>query len=254
MLSIFSNDCDTYEHKLISVYWTPIFDQIQDIVLILDEQLKIVQGNQSWQHFCQSDCQNLQDCLYPEDLYALIKEMHTQTGQYVQIRIINVSQALAWFEISLQRIDANQSTYWCMIARERTEYVNACEIKDAQQRMLKGVLHRLPIMLYRSRNNRDWSMEYVSEGCESITGYKENALINTPLYGQLIYPEDREHVWRNIQEALAAHTCFHIRYRLIKQNKNMHWVQEIGQGVYSDSDMVLGIDGVVFKTQSEIDL
>jgi PAS domain-containing protein len=244
-------------NELLKQHWTPIFDQLQDVVLIFDEHMRIVKANDQWFKFRTQGVGNLNMCLYPEDVYTFVKEMQSPTNQQVQVRLIDDDQSLAWFEASIQSLkiepDAQNQIgrLWCLIARERTQWMKEKSIQDAKHRMLKGILHRMPIMLYRSRNNRNWTMEYVSEGCLRITGHSELDLINTPLYGQLIHPEDREYVWFNIQQALAQHCCFHIRYRLIDKLDSIRWVQEIGQGAYSDSGMVLGVDGIIFQTQAE---
>lgn len=237
--------------------WTPVFEQLRETVLIFDEQMRILKANQAWHNFSHAGTGDLTTQLYPEDLYCFVNEMQSQLGEPVQIRLIDHRQALAWFEATIKKIElesqgaGSSRRIWCMIAREQTDLVKARSVKDAQQRMLKGILQRMPIMMYRSRNNRDWTMEYVSEGCQRITGHNEQELLNTPLYGQLIHPDDREYVWQNIQQALEWHGCFHIRYRLMDGTNHVRWVQEIGQGVYSDSGMVLGVDGIVFQTQAE---
>ena len=257
MSSVMSEIYASPQDSLLDTCWSPVFDQLQEWVILFDEQLHILKANHPWRAFEEGRAQPLNRYIYPEDLYVFVKEMQSQTKQSVYLRLINQHQSLAWIEANIQKIEIAQATttqkrqLWCLIAREQTQQVNARSLKDAQQRMLKGILQRMPIMLYRSRNNRDWSMEYVSEGCQRLTGYSESELINTPLYGQLIHPEDREDVWKNIQRALEAHHSFHIRYRLMTAQQQMHWVQEIGQGAYSESGMVLGIDGIVFQTQAE---
>lgn len=257
MSPIISDIYSLNDNVVLEQCWTPVLEQLQEGVVIFDEQMRILKANQAWHNFSHAGTGDLTPHLYPEDLYSFVKEMQSQLGKPLHIRFIDHLQALAWFEATIQKIELEPDgtssfrRIWCMIAREQTDLVKARSVKDAQQRMLKGVLQRMPMMMYRSRNNRDWTMEYVSEGCQRITGHNEQELLNTPLYGQLIHPDDREYVWQNIQQALEQHGCFHIRYRLMDGTDHVRWVQEIGQGVYSDSGMVLGIDGIVFQTQAE---
>ena len=119
-------------------------------------------------------------------------------------------------------------------------------LEFAQQRSLRDLLSRLPVMLYRSRNDRDWTMEYVSCACTTITGYTAESLLNTPLYGQIIHQDDTEQVWSQVQYAIHHKSLFHLSYRIVRADQKILQVQEIGQGLYSDSDMVLGVEGVIF--------
>lgn len=237
-------------------YWTPVFDQLNEPVIFFDDQLNILRCNAAWKNFSRNTTTILNHYIYPEDLYVFIRSMQSGFSHPIHIRLIQDAEHLAWFEVKMQKIQMMDwhvpRYFWSMMACEQTDLIKARDLKDARQRILKGILTRMPIMLYRSRNNRDWTMEYVSEGCKKITGHTEAELINSPLYGQLIHQDDREYVWNNIQEALQWHGCFHIRYRLNVAENQTHWVQEIGQGAYSESGMVLGIDGIVFQTQAEI--
>ncbi|ANF83400.1 hypothetical protein A3K93_14310 (plasmid) [Acinetobacter sp. NCu2D-2] len=257
MLSVRSEIYASQQDVLLDSCWSPVFDQLKEWVILFDENLQILKANVAWRNFDQGRLQALNRYIYPEDLYVCVKEMQSQSTQSVYLRLIHSDQSLRWIDANIQKIEVPDKSslqkrqLWCLLAREQTEQINARSIKDAQQRMLRGILQRMPMMLYRSRNNRDWTMEYVSEGCKKITGHSEKELINTPLYGQLIHPHDRDDVWHNIQLALEVHQSFHIRYRLMTAQQQTQWVQEIGQGVYSQSGMVLGIDGIVFQTQAE---
>ena len=51
-------------------------------------------------------------------------------------------------------------------------------------------------MAYRCRNDPQWTMEFVSDGCSQLTGYQASELIDnrTMAYGDIIHPDDRQAV------------------------------------------------------------
>ena len=89
--------------------------------------------------------------------------------------------------------------------RERESLTEAA-LRESQ-RVLSTLMSNLPGMAYRCANDRDWTMEYISEGCLEITGYHPEDLVRNKVisYGQSIRPEDRMQVWNEIQAALK--TC-----------------------------------------------
>ncbi len=72
------------------------------------------------------------------------------------------------------------------------------------RRQMQTLLSNLPGMAYRCKNDPDWTMEFVSKGCEALTGLKPAELI-ARTYAELIEPEDRDMVWAQVQAAI--HGC-----------------------------------------------
>jgi PAS domain S-box-containing protein len=94
-------------------------------------------------------------------------------------------------------------------------------------------------MAYRCKNDRAWTMEFVSDGCEALTGYKATDLVGagTPTYNSLIHPDDRDRVWNEIQDALRRGHSFRITYRIIAADGREKWVWEHGAGIYSGAEL-----------------
>jgi PAS domain S-box-containing protein len=115
------------------------------------------------------------------------------------------------------------------------------------QRSLSTLLSNLPGMAYRCRNDRDWTMEFVSYGCFEVTGYTRADLIGNRkiAYGQLIHPADRAGVWDEVQLALAEKKPFQITYRLTTPTGEEKWVWEQGRGVFSSEGDLLAIEGFI---------
>ncbi|MBK0062478.1 MULTISPECIES: PAS domain-containing protein [unclassified Acinetobacter] len=257
MLKLLHNVLHPHPAASIKQSWSPLFQSFSEIVLLVDQYLNIYEYNVAWINFIHIDHsdrtlipqQDFSHWVYPEDVYYFKHLLnHPQNSQY-RLRLMDGKNNLHWFEVSanyIQHDPKHNKMYWCLICSNQTERIKEQYLQVAQQRSLNDLLKRLPIMLYRSRNDRDWTMEYVSEGCEKITGYAAHQLLNTPLYGNIIHPDDEAEVWEVSQTAIRARTLFYLDYRLIRANQDILNVQEIGQGLYSESDMVLGVEGVIF--------
>jgi diguanylate cyclase (GGDEF)-like protein/PAS domain S-box-containing protein len=115
------------------------------------------------------------------------------------------------------------------------------------ERTLLALINCLPGMIYCCRNDRDWTMLYVSEGCAELTGYAPQDLVGNRrlAYANLIHPEDREQVWREVQESVAAERRFRLAYRIRTASGDARWVWEQGHGVYDAAGQLVALEGFV---------
>jgi PAS domain S-box-containing protein/putative nucleotidyltransferase with HDIG domain len=102
---------------------------------------------------------------------------------------------------------------------------------ESSRRSYTTLLANLPGMVYRCRNDTDWTMEFVSEGCQRMTGYPAEALVENRevAYGQLIHPDDRERVLQEVQAGREAGRPFQIEYRIRRQDGTHIRVWEQGR-------------------------
>lgn len=237
-----------------SEVWSPLFDQLSDIVLLLDQQGMIVQANLAWHRVVSRALPvSVLDWIYPDDQIKLQQSLFHTQPQQLRLRIVRPKFPLAWFDCSVQLVQQQSFPHlYCLIGRNITHSLTEQRRQQAQQRSLEELIQRLPVMIYRSRNDWHWTMDYVSEGCEALTGFTRHELLNTPLYGQLIYADDQHYVWEEIQFALQQHSRFQLHYRLINKAQQVFEVREVGQGLYSESGMVLGVAGVVMQSSPDV--
>jgi PAS domain S-box-containing protein len=143
-------------------------------------------------------------------------------------------------EIALAMSAASAAAQALGAARTRQQLVES-------QRTLSTLMANLPGMVYRCCNDRDWTMEFVSEGSLGLTGYTPSDLIgNQELsYAQIIYPEDRERVWQTVQDALRDEVPFELVYRIVTADGDLKWVWEQGRGTYSSERDFLGLEGFI---------
>ncbi|HVB47407.1 MAG TPA: EAL domain-containing protein [Burkholderiales bacterium] len=116
-----------------------------------------------------------------------------------------------------------------------------------QERMLKTLLGQLDGMVYRCRDDEFWTMEFVSGGCQALTGYRpEDLLFNSRIsYEELTHPEDRARVRVAIREAVVARRRFDVAYRICRPDGTVRWVSERGTGVFAPDGRLQAIQGFI---------
>ena len=123
------------------------------------------------------------------------------------------------------------------------------------QRAMANLLGNLPGMVYRCRNDAQWTMEMVSEGCLSLTGYPSAALLGnaTLSFASLIHAEDQQRVWDEVQAAVRNHARFHLEYRIRTASGETVRVWESGRGVFSASGELVALEGFIADVSEQRD-
>lgn len=118
--------------------------------------------------------------------------------------------------------------------------------------MLANLMHNLPGMAYRCKNDFAWTMIFLSEGAIDLTGYEVKDLINNNLmsYEDLIVPEDREYVRAQVVQAATNGNRFQMNYRIRCKNGELKWVLEKGNVVYANGNPDY-LDGFIIDVTSQ---
>jgi diguanylate cyclase (GGDEF)-like protein/PAS domain S-box-containing protein len=92
------------------------------------------------------------------------------------------------------------------------------------------LLSNLPGAAYRCRNDSEWSMVFISDGVEKVTGYSAAAFTGRPglSFASIILPEDRDQMHAAVAIALAQNQPFQVTYRIRTANGQIRWIWEQG--------------------------
>lgn len=118
---------------------------------------------------------------------------------------------------------------------------------DESERRLETLLDNLPGMAYRCAVDEHRTMEFVSGGCRDLTGYAPEDLVGNSrtTYAELIHPEDRRRVMREVEGAVAAGVPFALSYRLITATGEEYSVWERGRAVSDGEGGARAVEGLV---------
>lgn len=168
--------------------------------------------------------------------YELIARQNTELEDHRQHLEVLVDQRTAELTRTLDRLLAEVEE------KRRTE----AEL-DESRRRLDSLVGNVRGMVYRCRNDANWTMRFVSKGGVDLTGYRSEDLVDnrTIAYGTIIHADDRLAVWENIQTALAAGRRFELVYRIHPRQGGVKWVWEHGSGVIGKGGRVVALEGFI---------
>jgi PAS domain S-box-containing protein len=164
-------------------------------------------------------------------------------------RCIRPDGSIVWVRLIVSKLmltKDNKLSYICLIqdiTKEKLSEINFLE----SERSKKIILSHLPGLAYRCRNDKDWTMEYVSSGCLELTGYLPEALLyNKELsFNEIIAPDYREDIQRKWEYSIKNDLPFKYEYEIITAQGDRKWVYETGQGVFDKYGKVVALEGVI---------
>jgi len=133
------------------------------------------------------------------------------------------------------------------VIHDITKAVKAENDLRESERKLSTLMSNLPGIAYRCRNDENWTMEFISDGCKELTGYDPKDFIDnrTLSFNELIHPDHRERLWKEWQEAIAGDKYIQSEYPVILPNGEERWFWEKGCAVYSETGEVIALEGFI---------
>ena len=235
----------------------PLLNAIDTAVFVTDSNGKLLYVNAAWERltgFPLVDTRAMEqpDYIHPRDLDRWLRFLNArkrdpQRTTGLVLRFLTRSGSTIYLEASAQALIASGGKCQGFVGTLSDVGGRVLEegLKQASYRTLETLINNFPGLVYRCRNNRQWTMEYMSKGCEALTGYPPEAIVNNKrlTYADLIVPEDREDVWKCVQAAIRENRPFEKIYRIRTAQGEIKWVFEHGRGNFSTSGELLGLEG-----------
>ncbi len=191
---------------------------------------------------------------HPDDLQAdLVQFRRLQAGEIssysMEKRYVKPDGSHVWvyMVVSSLQLQSNHSYSHVCLVQDISKRKKAEQLLAESERSKSVLLSHLPGLAYRTKNDRDWTVLYVSEGCKELTGYEpESLLYNREVsFNDLIVPCYQEPVRKEWERVLPLHQTFTFEYEIIKADGQRTWVWETGQGFYNQAGEVLELEGII---------
>ncbi|GAB3124277.1 PAS domain S-box protein [Novispirillum itersonii] len=120
------------------------------------------------------------------------------------------------------------------------------EALRTSERQHRSLISNLPGVAFRCRPDADWSMLFISDAVETLTGWPvADFLTNSITFARLMHPEDQDRTTATVTRALEAGEPYRVEYRIIDRAGREHWVSENASGVRDENGTVEWIDGII---------
>ncbi len=131
------------------------------------------------------------------------------------------------------------------LEREIAERLQAEAAMKESEEKYRRLIKNLPGIVYRGY--QDWSVEFIDNKIEQITGYTaEEFNTRKIIWSDIIFPDDIQYVSTDFLNALKTKDQSYVReYRIKAKDNSIYWIQDRGQVVSSGKEVEY-ISGVFY--------
>lgn len=190
---------------------------------------------------------------HPEDLQADLDKFDQFkkgeiNGYIMEKRFIKPDGSSVWTNMTVSPLTGLKEAthlHLCML-----EDISIRKEKEKglieSERSKSLLLSHLPGMTYRCKYDREWTMQFVSDGCYGLTGYTPEDLINNKSsYNDIIASEYRSFIWEKWTRVIENRLPFKQEYEIITAAGERKWVLEMGEGVYDEHGEIEALEGLI---------
>ena len=170
--------------------------------------------------------------------YAMDKRYIKPDGTKIWVHVVVAPLILS---------EVHNNNYVCLI-QNINKRKEAEEALKESERSKSVLLSHLPGLAYRCKYDKDWTMQYVSEGCLELTGYEPQSLLHNRdiSFNDIILPKYRDILWEGWERMLSERESMNYEYEIMTAKGEIKWVLEMGEGVYNEDGEVIALEGIIF--------
>lgn len=134
---------------------------------------------------------------------------------------------------------------------ERQRMEKALRSSEQQYRSL---ISNIPGVSFRCLLDRDWTMLFISDAVQTLTGYSaEDFIRRRRSIADMYHPDDYQPTADQVIAAIEQGRNYTVEYRLFDREGKEHWIWESGSAVCDEQGVPRWIDGVLLdQTETKL--
>lgn len=162
--------------------------------------------------------------------------------------------------ITARFVDKEEQTHWLETAAAKIEYdrqpalLFVCQDISDQHRLVEMARHsderfrilaeNIPGVIYLCRNDERYTMLFISQAVETLTGYSAEQFLEDKIsFTDLYHPDDVVAIDAEVGSALDEQRSFQLQYRIRRASGDWRWIEEIGAGIFDEEGNLLFLEG-----------
>ena len=134
--------------------------------------------------------------------------------------------------------------------RSRKQFETLAAIQrrlQASETHYRNLVDNIPGVVYRCRNDEQWTMEFISPSIQELTGYPASDFVGNSVrsFVSIIHPDDRPYGSRVVEDSLQDQRPFALEYRICRADRSIRWVLEQGRWASTPEGEESQLEGVI---------
>ncbi len=173
---------------------------------------------------------------------SLVAVPLVKDGRYVAAFEVNDAGPRDWTANEIALVEETAERTWSAVERAHAEKA----LRESELRF-RTLVENVPGAIYRCAPSPPWTMRFISERVEEITGYPSAEFLEggARSFENVMHPEDRGRVVSEVMCALERREPYVLEYRILHADGSVRWVSETGSGAFSEGGEALWLDGVM---------
>lgn len=116
------------------------------------------------------------------------------------------------------------------------------------EEQFRSLIANMPGVAYRCLMDEHWTMLFMSDATETLTGYPVTDFIGSSpkrTFAAITHPDDSSHNWVRVEASIRSGLPFVVEYRIRHADGSWRWMWEHGSAIRDESGNVMWIDGVI---------
>jgi PAS domain S-box-containing protein len=126
------------------------------------------------------------------------------------------------------------------------KYAAESELLESE-RSKSVLLSNLPGVSYRCKYDREWTMEFISQGCLKLTGYESDDFLHNKKmsFNDIILPDYYDSIWHDWTRVVETNGTFNGEYQIRTATNEIKWVWEQGVPIFNSSGKIEALEGFI---------
>jgi PAS domain S-box-containing protein len=207
---------------------------------------------------CTEICGYLPSELRGKNMYEIIDEedIPQVAKSHLSLEALGVNMSIkyrlkikngkkVWVETKSKIVEHNHELQIIAVTRDIEHDIKAGEALNESEKRYRSLVSNLPGVVYRCLYDEHWTMKFISDQIEVMTGYPASDFVDNKVrsFASIVHPIDN-HQNKSVYEAIVEKKPFSAVYRLIKKNGETIFIHENGRAIYGPTGEINYLDGV----------